>query len=698
MSYQVLARKWRPQNFKQMVGQEHVLKALIHALESQRLHHAYLFTGTRGVGKTTIGRILAKCLSCQTGITAEPCGTCSACVGITEGRYVDLIEIDAASRTKVEDMRELLDNVQYAPSEGRFKIYLIDEVHMLSQSSFNALLKTLEEPPEHVKFLFATTDPQKLPVTILSRCLQFNLKNMSPERIVQHLTHVLSEESVGFEEAALWALARAADGSMRDALSLTDQAIAYGNHQLSDEGVTAMLGTVDQKRIYRILDALLVSDAAKVMQEVNELAEFSPDYAAVLASLLSILHRVAIEQAVPGATDNAMGDQQLIQSYAQRLSAEDVQLYYQIALVSRKDLSISPDPRAGLEMALLRMLAFQLERPDFAPQESLPQSAVQVASGTESEGLESSGSSSGSVESERVESTDVESTDVESTVVDRADVESSSAAMAEQPAAEAPVIATESASGGPVGSDLPPVDAYQDEMAQAQDEQGSYMELPQAHPVQGDEFKKKTEFTLGHESVQGTDVSESATDVPLTQHSSAPNVGENPSAPVPPSVDSAESSPHNDDLRSDQLSEQIADQTAEHAAATEGELEWPQLATQLGLTGMTLNFLLNMYAKFEESSVRLYVETGHYRLFTRNHESRIVEAMRARFGSDFGIEFTEGLQAGQETPMMWRERRAAERLAEAKVAVKADPNVIQLLEAFDAILLEDSVEALGELS
>lgn len=688
MSYQVLARKWRPQNFKQMVGQEHVLKALIHALESQRLHHAYLFTGTRGVGKTTIGRILAKCLSCQTGITAEPCGTCSACVGITEGRYVDLIEIDAASRTKVEDMRELLDNVQYAPSEGRFKIYLIDEVHMLSQSSFNALLKTLEEPPEHVKFLFATTDPQKLPVTILSRCLQFNLKNMSPERIVQHLTHVLSEESVGFEEAALWALARAADGSMRDALSLTDQAIAYGNHQLSDEGVTAMLGTVDQKRIYRILDALLVSDAAKVMHEVNELAEFSPDYAAVLASLLSILHRVAIEQAVPGATDNAMGDQQLIQSYAQRLSAEDVQLYYQIALVSRKDLSISPDPRAGLEMALLRMLAFQLERLDFAPQESLPQSAVQVASGTDSEGLESSGSQSGSVESERVESTVVESTAVES----------SSAAMAEQPAAQAPEIATEPASGGPVGSDLPPVDAYQDEMAQAQDEQGSYMALPQEHPVQGDEFKKKTEFTLGNESVQGTDVSESATDVPLAQHSSAPNVGENPSAPVPPSVDSAESRPHNDDLRSDQLSEQIADQTAEHAAATEGELEWPQLATQLGLTGMTLNFLLNMYAKFEESSVRLYVETGHYRLFTRNHESRIVEAMRARFGADFGIEFTEGLQAGQETPMMWRERRAAERLAEAKVAVKADPNVIQLLEAFDAILLEDSVEALGELS
>ncbi|MFV1873842.1 MAG: DNA polymerase III subunit gamma/tau [Oleiphilus sp.] len=249
MSYQVLARKWRPQNFKQMVGQEHVLQALIHALDSQRLHHAYLFTGTRGVGKTTIGRILAKCLSCHEKITSEPCGQCGACTAISDGRYVDLIEIDAASRTKVEDMRELLENVQYAPTQGRFKIYLIDEVHMLSQSSFNALLKTLEEPPEHVKFLFATTDPQKLPVTILSRCLQFNLKNMPPEKIVSHLSHVLNEESVNFEDSALWALARAADGSMRDALSLTDQAIAYGNHVLSETGVSAMLGTVDQKGV-----------------------------------------------------------------------------------------------------------------------------------------------------------------------------------------------------------------------------------------------------------------------------------------------------------------------------------------------------------------------------------------------------------------------------------------------------------------
>lgn len=360
MSYQVLARKWRPQNFKQMVGQEHVLQALIHALDSQRLHHAYLFTGTRGVGKTTIGRILAKCLSCQDKITSEPCGQCTACVAIAEGRYVDLIEIDAASRTKVEDMRELLENVQYAPTQGRFKIYLIDEVHMLSQSSFNALLKTLEEPPSHVKFLFATTDPQKLPVTILSRCLQFNLKNMSPEKIVSHLKYVLQEEKVGFEEAALWALARAAEGSMRDALSLTDQAIAYGNHQLLEAAVSSMLGTVDQKKVYRILDALISRDAASMLAEVKSLADFSPDYRSVLATLSAILHRIALEQVVPGSVDNAMGDRDQIVQYARQLCAEDVQLFYQIALTSRQDLQITPDAKSGFEMALLRMLAFQM--------------------------------------------------------------------------------------------------------------------------------------------------------------------------------------------------------------------------------------------------------------------------------------------------------------------------------------------------
>src|SRR5690554_4641583 len=359
MSYQVLARKWRPRTFEDMVGQEHVLQALIHALENQRLHHAYLFTGTRGVGKTTIGRLLARCLNCETGITPRPCGTCSSCVEIQEGRFVDLIEIDAASRTGVDDMRELTDNVQYAPSRGRYKVYLIDEVHMLTNQSFNAFLKTLEEPPEHVKFLLATTDPQKLPVTVLSRCLQFNLKRMTPEHVAGHLTNVLTAENIPFEEPALWLLARAADGSMRDALSLTDQAIAFGNQKLSASDVSSMLGTIDQRDIERIVNALVERDGPSLLAEISRISDFAPDYSIILADLLSLFHRVTMEQVVPGSADNALGDAAQVQSLARKLSAEDAQLFYQAALIGRKDLAITPDARMGFEMTLLRMLAFR---------------------------------------------------------------------------------------------------------------------------------------------------------------------------------------------------------------------------------------------------------------------------------------------------------------------------------------------------
>jgi len=359
MSYQVLARKWRPRTFREMVGQEHVLQALINALDHNRLHHAYLFTGTRGVGKTTIARILAKCLNCESGVSSEPCGQCSACTEINEGRFVDLIEVDAASRTKVEDTRELLENVQYAPTRGRYKVYLIDEVHMLSTHSFNALLKTLEEPPPHIKFLLATTDPQKLPVTILSRCLQFNLKNMNPERIVQHLQFVLEQEMVPFEESALWQLGRAADGSMRDAMSLTDQAIAYGSGKVAEAEVRAMLGTIDQALVYDIVKALAGLDGQQVLAAVERLSEHAPDYAAALAELLSVLHRVAIAQVLPEAVSNSSGDREQILEMAQQLASEDVQLFYQTALLGRRDLPMAPDPRSGFEMVLLRMLAFK---------------------------------------------------------------------------------------------------------------------------------------------------------------------------------------------------------------------------------------------------------------------------------------------------------------------------------------------------
>ena len=375
MSYQVLARKWRPKTFREMVGQEHVLKALINALDHNRLHHAYLFTGTRGVGKTTIARILAKCLNCEVGVSSEPCGQCSACVSINEGRFVDLIEVDAASRTKVEDTRELLENVQYAPTVGRYKVYLIDEVHMLSTHSFNALLKTLEEPPPHVKFLLATTDPQKLPATVLSRCLQFNLKNMSPERIVDHLKYVLEQEMVGFDEAALWLLGRSADGSMRDAMSLADQGVSFGSGKLLEPDVRNMLGTIDQTAVYDIIEALAAADGAQVLAAVDQLSEHAPDYVAALEELLTLLHRIAITQAVPEATDNSFGDKERVTDLAGRLAAENVQLFYQMGLNGRRDLPLAPDPRSGFEMVLLRMLAFMPAGIAQLPQGSVQNSA-----------------------------------------------------------------------------------------------------------------------------------------------------------------------------------------------------------------------------------------------------------------------------------------------------------------------------------
>ncbi|MCC2636766.1 MAG: hypothetical protein K0Q68_485 [Moraxellaceae bacterium] len=359
MSYQVLARKYRPHSFRELVGQEHVARALINALDQDRLHHAYLFTGTRGVGKTTIARILAKCLNCETGVSSEPCGTCSTCREVDEGRFVDLIEVDAASRTKVEDTRELLDNVQYAPTRGRYKVYLIDEVHMLSNSSFNALLKTLEEPPPHVKFLLATTDPQKLPVTVLSRCLQFSLKAMSPERVVEHLSAVLQKEVVEFEEGALWELGRAANGSMRDALSLTDQAIAFGNGRLGTADVRSMLGSIDRDLVFRVLEAVNSGDAAAVLEVCAQLAEQSVDFASALAEIVSTLHRLALGQMLPEAVDNALGDRDRLLALAAAMTAEDVQLHYQIALQGRRDLAWAADLRSGFEMTLLRMLAFR---------------------------------------------------------------------------------------------------------------------------------------------------------------------------------------------------------------------------------------------------------------------------------------------------------------------------------------------------
>ncbi|HEY3432504.1 MAG TPA: DNA polymerase III subunit gamma/tau [Rhodocyclaceae bacterium] len=360
MSYQVLARKWRPKSFATLVGQEHVVRALTHALEQKRLHHAYLFTGTRGVGKTTLARIMAKALNCETGITSTPCGVCSSCTEIDSGRFVDLIEVDAATNTRVDEMRQLLENATYAPTRGRFKVYVIDEVHMLSNSAFNAMLKTLEEPPEHIKFILATTDPQKIPVTVLSRCLQFNLKQMPQGHIVDHLTNILGKETVEFEPAALRHLAKAAAGSMRDALSLLDQAIAHGAGRVEEEGVRDMLGTVGDDYLYGLLDALMAGDAPALLSVADSMEGRSLSFDSALQELATLFHRIALLQFAPDALMDAV-ERTKLQPYAGGFDAEFLQLCYQIAVHGRDDLGLAPDEYTGFTMALLRLVAF---RPD----------------------------------------------------------------------------------------------------------------------------------------------------------------------------------------------------------------------------------------------------------------------------------------------------------------------------------------------
>ena len=383
MKYQVLARKWRPHNFSEVVGQEHVVKSLSNALHHDRLHHAYLFTGTRGVGKTTLARILAKAINCENRQDFNPCGVCPICVALDEGRFMDLIEVDAASRTKVEDTRDLLDNAQYAPNQGRYKVYLIDEVHMLSSHSFNALLKTLEEPPAHVKFLLATTDPQKIPVTVLSRCLQLNLKQLLPSQIFTQMAHILGQEGIAFEDAALKTLSRAADGSMRDGLSLLDQAIVYSNSNIRVEDIIAMLGTVAQQPVEQLLGALADNNAAAIFASIDEIANLTPDFSHIVQQILQVFQRIALLQHYPAAVTDDF-DADMLADLAARISREDVQLFYQIALLGQRDLELAPDPRSGFEMLMLRMLTFRpanVAMPDSIqpPAKPKPQQAPSLA-------------------------------------------------------------------------------------------------------------------------------------------------------------------------------------------------------------------------------------------------------------------------------------------------------------------------------
>ena len=725
MSYQVLARKWRPRIFSEMVGQEHVLRALINALDNERLHHAYLFTGTRGVGKTTIARILAKCLNCEQGVSSTPCGECSACVSIAEGRFVDLIEVDAASRTKVEDTRELLENVQYAPTVGRYKVYLIDEVHMLSTHSFNALLKTLEEPPPHVKFLLATTDPQKLPVTILSRCLQFNLKNLSPERIVEHLQHVMTEEQVPCEESGLWALARAADGSMRDALSLTDQAIAHGGGKLTESEVSTMLGTIDLTAIADIARALVNNDGTEVLAVVQKMSEHAPDYSAALADLLSVWHRVAIAQTVPDALDNRHGDYQLIQELAKALSREDVQLYYQIVLLGRRDLSLAPDPRTGFEMVMLRMLAFQPVR------ESRLDPPLETSSTTET--------------APTVETAPIEEKSPETSVVESAPTSITETAFVSEEAdfltkkSEAASTGS-SVEGVSIGDEtevlaIQPknqVDAQVENQVEAQLGKVDTIVDGRIEPSFGETFEDYPELDPALEShaaePSGHAAIELSEEAPLADEVLAEmsHQAHNQSALVGTPTDSGISSPDTGDLADNHTSidqnlsqnplgqskaiqnnvvqnRATQDKLGQNGAVHDKVIQkipmeqvepnrWIEVYQGLSVGGVLQNIAANLaLVEVNGNAFRFELDINESSLYEENHKQRFADVLAEYFGQPVNVEIEVG-SVVSETPQAYRLRIREERQQEALESLKNDPSVRRIMDVFGGVLLEKTVK------
>ena len=659
MSYQVLARKWRPRTFHELVGQAHVQRALVNALDQGRLHHAYLFTGTRGVGKTTLARILAKCLNCTAGgrgdegVTSTPCGECDSCRAIDEGRFVDLIEVDAASRTKVEDTRELLDNVQYAPTQGRYKVYLIDEVHMLSTSSFNALLKTLEEPPPHVKFLLATTDPQKLPPTVLSRCLQFTLKHMPPERVVEHLQHVLGAEGVAFEERALWLLGKAAEGSMRDAMSLTDQAIAFGQGEVRYADVAAMLGTLDHRHVLALVEALASVDVVQLLGEVAALAEQGPDFAAVLDDITAILHRLAVAQMVPDAVDNSHGDRDMILALASRFTAEDVQLYYQIGIQGRGDMAHAPDLRSALEMTLLRMLAFRpqgVPKPPRTPLPLTPEKPQEVASAT-AEGLP----------------------------VAEAGSEASSAQdlSSEQPGREAPDgVPPELSAQEPVPAEPTAVEPKAPEA------------MSFASPPPWDDASSATAVALPITEPSQPEIEQAP---PITvEASSEPAIVDSP--------DCSENRPVSENERKVEHTNEAHDMHVPgEGAALPGEClthdRWLALFDTLGLGGLTRNLAAHCQCGRDDGTkLELWLAPSQEAMQADVHNQRIAKALQSH-GFDRQVVFeVRELDPALETPQQREQRIAQERHAKAVDTLNRDPNVQKLQQAFGARLVESSVK------
>jgi DNA polymerase III subunit gamma/tau len=660
MAYTALARTWRPKKFAELVGQEHVRRALTNALETGRVHHAFLFTGTRGVGKTTIARIFAKCLNCETGVTATPCGVCGACREIDSGRFVDLIEVDAATNTKVDDTRELLDNVQYAPTRGRYKVYLIDEVHMLSTHSFNALLKTLEEPPPHVKFLLATTDPQKLPVTVLSRCLQFNLKRLPVTQIAERMREILEKEGIAFEPAGLRLVAQAADGSMRDGLSLLDQLIAFGGGKAGEEEARAMLGTIARDHVVRLAELLGAMDVPELLSCARSLEEFAPDYAQVLDELASLLVRIAMKQAVSEFEGDELYDPEVLARLAKALAPEDVQLFYQTAITGRRDLGLAPDPRAGFEMTLLRMIAFRpLGEAEQARGATPFAGAATVAAGGAAAGRAAavtavSGGSS-----------------------------MSGAAAARAAAAAA---AAGSRGGGAAGSPSRGAPSPASGAPPAATQTGGTPPRSGGAALAGG-------IAGGVASMRAPNAASGAADWP-TGGGGAANSGAAPASGGGLLASGGAPASEGGLLASGGAPASGAARVAGGSTASEdagiGE-SWSTLIARLELGGAARQLASNCQMMGRHGNVlRLALDARNKHMRTPAQEDKLAQALSRYFGQPIRLEF-EAAAAGIETPALAEQRASMEDLDAARRAFESDPGVQGLRERFGASLLPDTV-------
>ncbi|EPQ0972635.1 DNA polymerase III subunit gamma/tau [Citrobacter farmeri] len=639
MSYQVLARKWRPQTFADVVGQEHVLTALANGLSLGRIHHAYLFSGTRGVGKTSIARLLAKGLNCETGITATPCGVCDNCREIEQGRFVDLIEIDAASRTKVEDTRDLLDNVQYAPARGRFKVYLIDEVHMLSRHSFNALLKTLEEPPSHVKFLLATTDPQKLPVTILSRCLQFHLKALDVDQIRHQLEHILNEEQIAHEPRALQLLSRAADGSLRDALSLTDQAIASGDGQVSTQAVSTMLGTLDDDQALSLVEAVIAADGEKVMTLVNEAAARGIEWEALLVEMLGLLHRIALVQLSPAALGNDMAAIEVrMRELARIVPPADVQLYYQTLLIGRKELPYAPDRRMGVEMTLLRALAFHPRMP--LPEPEVPRQSFAPVAPT-------------------------------------AVMTPTQAPQQSTPAHPDPAV--------PLPESTSQVLAARNQLQRAQGatkaKKSEPAAAPRARPVNNAALERLASVS---ERVQARPAPSALEQAPAKKEAYRWKAT-TPVAEVKEVVATPKA------LKKALEHEKTPELAARLAAEAIERDPWAAQVSQLSLPKLVEQVALNAWKEENGSAICLHLRSSQRHLNSSGAQQKLAEALSALTGSTVELTIVEDDNPAVRTPLEWRQAIYEEKLAQARESIVADNNIQTLRRFFDAELDEESI-------